>query len=179
MPNTFMDRRKIIAYSDAFVGRADKNGYDAIIDFLHDRGHAKRGIGHELGALSALAVEKFKARLPDARIQDGSRLVDWVRFVKSDLEIAATREAAFYRTIESLGVRKETRCGYPIGIDWVGPTASHQAGDTTELKPTMSFHLTLGNRVDEDFGDVLSETFRVTETDAEVLTKAPGKIVEL
>jgi Xaa-Pro aminopeptidase len=130
-----------------------------------------------------LAVETFKARPPDARIQDGSRLVDWVRFVTSDLEIAATREAVFHRTIESLGVGKETRCGYPIGIDWVGPTARLQAGDATELRPTMSFHLMLGlmlgNWVDEDFGDVLSETFRVTETGAEVPIKPPRKIFEL
>ncbi|MGE0095664.1 MAG: M24 family metallopeptidase [Alphaproteobacteria bacterium] len=308
--HTFMDRRNIVAYSDAFVGRADRNGYDAMIDFLLERGHGKGGIGLELGVLPALAVEKFKSRLPDARITDGSKLVDWIRLVKSDLEIVLMREAsaladaaimraaevirpgvleadaaaeivaaqvrgdgtgaratgvlplllcsaprtgvshilwsggafhdgqqinielsgnrhgytsaimrtfvigaapdrlrrlheaevagleaalevvrpgrtcsdvvtAFYRTIESMGFKKETRCGYPIGIDWVEPTASLQVGDMTELKPNMTFHLMLGNWVDEDFGYVLSETFRVTESGVEVLTKAPRKLFTL
>lgn len=49
----------------------------------------------------------------------------------------------------------------------------------TELKPNMTFHLILGNWIDEDFGYVLSETFRVTESNVEVLTSAPRKLFEL
>jgi hypothetical protein len=29
---------------------------------------------------------------------------------------------AFYRTIEKLGFKKESRCGYAVGIDWAEPT---------------------------------------------------------
>ncbi len=272
--HTFLARESIVAYSDDFVGRPDRNGYDAIADLLIGRGHGTRGVGIELGTLSALAAEKFKARLPQARLVDCSRAVDWVRLVKSDLEIAMMREAAalvdaailraaevirpgvreadaaaeivktqivgdgtgsaatgvlplllcasprtgvshilwsedkfrpgsqinielsgirhgyyaaimrtfvlgtapdrlrrlheaevagleaalatvkpgrtphdvvtaFYTTLEKQGFKKETRCGYPIGIDWVEPTASLQRGDTTELKPNMTFHLML------------------------------------
>lgn len=36
----------------------------------------------------------------------------------------------------------------------------------TELKPNMTFHLMLGNWIDEDFGYVISETFRVMESGA-------------
>ncbi|MCK1688315.1 Xaa-Pro peptidase family protein [Bradyrhizobium sp. 145] len=86
---------------------------------------------------------------------------------------------AFYRTIKKMGFEKETRCGYPIGINWTEPTASLQDGDMTELKPNMTFHLMLGNWIDEDFGYVISETFRVTESGAEVLTLAPRKLFEL
>lgn len=49
----------------------------------------------------------------------------------------------------------------------------------TELKPNMTLHLMLGNWVDEDFGYVISETFRVKESSAEVLTHAPRKLFEL
>jgi Xaa-Pro aminopeptidase len=49
----------------------------------------------------------------------------------------------------------------------------------TELKPNMTFHLMLGNWVDLDFGYVISETFRVTQTGVEVLTSAPRKLFEL
>jgi Xaa-Pro aminopeptidase len=314
---TFLDRSKIIGYSDDFVGKPDKNGFDAVIDFVVEAGLANRGVGIELqgggmsgGSLTAHATEKFRARLPNAKIVDCTRLVDWVRLVKSDLEIVMMREAAaiadaaimraaevirpgvheaeaaaeivaaqvrggpngkhatgvlpplicssprtgtchilwspdvfrdgsqvnvelsgnrhgyvaaimrtfsigspserlrrlheaevagleaaldvarpgrtcsdiattFYRTIEKMGSKKESRCGYAIGIDWVEPTASLQVSDMTELKPNMTFHLMLGNWIDEDFGYVISETFRVTESGADVLTRAPRKLFEL
>ncbi|ESY15429.1 hypothetical protein X750_28845 [Mesorhizobium sp. LNJC394B00] len=43
----------------------------------------------------------------------------------------------------------------------------------------MTFHLMLGNWPDEDFGYVISETVRVTETGVEVLTNSPRKIFEI
>ncbi|MGR9161668.1 M24 family metallopeptidase [Rhizobium leguminosarum] len=86
---------------------------------------------------------------------------------------------AFYATINRLGFEKETRCGYAIGIDWLEPTASLQLGDNTVLQPNMTFHLMLGNWVDEDFGYVISETFRVTESSVEVLTKTPRRLFQI
>ncbi|WP_439397436.1 hypothetical protein ACRQ5Q_09950 [Bradyrhizobium sp. PMVTL-01] len=41
----------------------------------------------------------------------------------------------------------------------------------TELKPNMTFHLMLGNWIEEDFGYVISQTLCVTETGAEALTR--------
>ncbi|MHC2303297.1 M24 family metallopeptidase [Rhizobium mongolense] len=86
---------------------------------------------------------------------------------------------AFYSTINKLGFEKESRCGYAIGIDWLEPTASLQLGDYTVLQPNMTFHLMLGNWVDEDFGYVISETFRVTESTAEVLTRTPRTLFQI
>ncbi|RZM91499.1 hydrolase, partial [Bradyrhizobium genosp. SA-3] len=85
----------------------------------------------------------------------------------------------FYRALEKHGCKKESRCGYAIGIDWSEPTASLRDGDTTVLKPNMTFHLMLGNWVDEEFGYVISETFRVTEFGGEALTSAPRKLFQL
>ena len=306
---TFMEHDKIIGYPEELVGNPDMDGYDTVIDFLHEIGVANRGVGIELGNLPAQSAEKFKTRLPEARIVDCTKAVTWVRLVKSDLEIAVMREAAaisdaaimraaevirpgvreadaiaeitgtlargangkpgtrfaaihlcssprtgtahiqwsedvfrdgsqinlelggvrhgycagimrtfsigkpsdrlrrlheaevagleaaldavrpgatcsdvanaFYHTIEKQGFKKESRCGYAHGIGWLEPTASLKVGDMTELKPNMAFHLMLGNWIDEDFGYVLSETFRVTESGAEVLTSAPRKLFEL
>ena len=78
-----------------------------------------------------------------------------------------------------MGFKKESRCGYAIGIDWLEPTASLKDGDMTELKPNMTFHLMLGNWIDEDFGYVISETIRVSDSGVEVLTSAPRKLFEL
>lgn len=310
---TFLDRSNVIGYSEDLVGHPDMDGYDRVIDFLHERGHANRGIGLEPGFLTLKQFEqgqvKFKEKLPNARIVDCSKVVDRIRMVKSDLEITVMREAAaiadaammraaevirpgvreadaaaeivatlirgangkpgtaissicfcaspytgtahvrwgedefrhgsqlnlefggvrygytaaimrtfiigapsdrlrriheaelagleaalnavrpgatcgdvasaFNRTMAKHGLKKESRCGYAIGIDWTEPTASLKEGDMTELKPNMTFHLMLGNWVDEDFGYVISETFRVTEAGVEVLTNTPRKLFEL
>jgi len=307
---TFMHRDKVISYSEGLVGKADKNGFDAVIDFLHEIGLAGGGLGLELGSLPAQNVERFRMRLPEARIVDCSKAVDWIRMVKSELEITVMREAAaiadaaimraaevirpgvreadaaaeivaaqvrgnpkgnpatgmlpllmcssprtgtphilwsedvfrdgsqvnielsgnrhgyvaaimrtfsigepsdrlrrlheaetagleaalntvrpgrtcsdvanaFYRTIERHGFKKDSRCGYAIGIDWMEPTASLADGDMAELTSNMTFHLMLGNWVEEEFGYVISETFCVTQSGVEVLTRAPRKIFEL
>ncbi|MER9664142.1 Xaa-Pro peptidase family protein [Mesorhizobium sp. M0159] len=306
---TFMDRGKIIGYSEALIGNPDKDGFDAVIDFVNEPGAANRGVGVQLGALSARSAEKFRSRLPKARIVDCTHSVAWIRMIKSDLEISTMREAAaiadagvlkacevirpgvreadvvaevaaqlargangkagtdfapmyfcssprtgtshiqwsedviregsqinleiagvrhgyvsaimrtfsvgrpsdrlrrlhdaevsgleaalgavrpgatcsdvanaFYRTLEKSGFQKDSRCGYAIGIDWSEPTASLKDGDITELRPNMTFHLMVGNWIEEDFGYVISETFRVTESGCEVLTKSPRKLFEL
>lgn len=306
---TFLRRDRIIGYSENFVGKVEKNGYDAVIDFLQEAGLTKCGLGLEQGTISGQAVVKFMTRLPDARIVDCSKLVDWIRIVKSDLEIAVMREAAaiadaavmraaevirpgvreadaaaeiiatqvrgvngnaatsvhplllassprtgtphimwsddvfrdgsqinievsgyrygyaapimrtysigapserlrriheaevagmeaamevarpgricsdvanaFYRVIEKHGFKKESRCGYSIGVEWLEPTASLADGDLTQLETNMTFHLMLGNWVDEDFGYVISESIRITEAGAEALTRAPRILFEL
>ncbi|SFQ24544.1 Xaa-Pro dipeptidase/ectoine hydrolase [Bradyrhizobium sp. Ghvi] len=309
---TFMGRDKVIGYPEALIGNPDKDGYDALIDFLLELGVAKRGVGLELDHLPARSAEKFKALLPQARIVDCAGAVTLIRMVKSDLEISLMKEAAaitdagiiraaevirpgvreadamaeivttllrgangkpgtwianpylcvspligtshipwtenvlrdgsqanveiagvrhgytapisrtfsigrpsdrlrrvheaevagleaglatvragrtcndvaqaVYRTIEKLGVKKESRCGYPVGIDWMERVASFKEGDMTVLKPNMTFHLHLGNWMidgDEDFGYVISETLRVTESGVEVLTSAPRKLFEI
>lgn len=305
----FLERGNVIGYPENLIGDPHMDGFDAVIEFLHELDLVNRGLGLELGYLSAQTAEKFKTRTLKARIVDCSEAVAWIRFVKSDLEISKMREAAaiadagimratevirsgvreadvmaeiaatlargandkpgtdfasmffcssprtgtchirwsediirdgsqinlelggvrhgyvaaimrtfsvgrasdrlrrlhdaelsglevalntvrpgatcsdvanaFYRTIENLGLKKDSRCGYPIGIDWTEPTASLKNGDMTELKPNMTFHLMLGNWIDEDFGYVISETLRVTESGAESLTSAPRKIFEL
>lgn len=306
---SYLERGNVIGYAENLVGNPNMDGFDAVIDFVHDLGLAKRALGLELGDLSAQTAQKFKSRMPNARIVDCTKAVAWIRTIKSDLEISVMRDAAaiadagimraaevihsgvreadamaeimaalargangkpgtdlanvffcssprtgtphirwsedviregsqvnlelggvrhgyvaaimrtfsvgaasdrlrrlheaevaglesalstvrpgatcsdvanaFHRTIEKHGFHKHSRCGYAIGIDWTEPTASLQDGDMTELKPNMTFHLMLGNWIDEDFGYALSETFRVTQSGVEALTRAPRKLFEL
>lgn len=305
----FLQHGNVIGYPEDLVAKPGADGYDAVIDFVNELGAANRGLGLEQNVLPTQTIEKFKARLPNAKVIDCSSLVAWVRIIKSELEISVMREAAaitdaaiaraaevirpgvreadaaaeiigtlirgvngkggsgiqnfflcasprastphfawtddvfgpgsqinlelggkrhgycaaimrtfsigkpsdrlrriheaevagleaalgkvrpgatcsdvanaFYRTIEKQGFSKESRCGYSLGINWVEQTASLRDGDTTELKPNMTFHLMLGNWVDEDFGYVLGESFRVTEGGFEVLTSTPRKLFEL
>lgn len=306
---TFLERNKIVGYPESLVGNPEKDGYDAIIDFLKEANLANRGVGLEMGQLPARAAETFKRRLPDARYVDCTHVVTWIRVIKSDLEIALMKEAAaiadagmmraadvirpgvheadavadilstlargangkrgtgianifmcssprtgtshiswsddifrqgsqinlelggvrhtytaavmrtfsigkpsdrlrrlheaevagleaaldkvrpgatcsdvaeaFNRTIGKSGFQKESRCGYGIGIDWNEAITSLKEGDMTVLKPNMTFHLMLGNWIDEDFGYVLSETFRVTDSGADVLTQVPRQLFEI
>lgn len=311
---SFMRRDKVVAYTDAMVGNNDRDGFDAIIEFLENLGVANKRVGLELNNLNLVAAEKFKARLSKSRIVDCTKLVDWVRTYKSNLEIAVMREAAaladaailraaevirpgvreadaaaqimvaqvsggkgpaatgcrpplisssprtgtphilwsddvfrqgahvnmevsgnrhgymaalmrsfslgkpsdrlqrlheaelaglevglrairpgrtcgdvsdeISREIVKHGFPKASRNGYALGIEglttaWVENTASMGHGDPTELKPNMTFHLMLGNWLDDEFGYEISETVRVTDSGVECLTNVPRKLFEL
>lgn len=305
----FMDSSRIIGYPEDLIGNPDRDGYDAIIDFLHAKSLAKGRIGLETKVLPAQAADKFRSRIPGAKIVDFSNDVAWIRLIKSDLEIDVMKEAAaiadaaylrakevirpgvreadaaaeiiatlirgangksgtdlsgfylcasprsatchirwsedvfrdgsqvnlefggvrhgyvsalmrtfsigkpserllrlhegevagmeaalatvkpgvrcgdvaaaFNATLKKYGFEKETRCGYPIGIDWMEPTASLKEGDPTVIQPNMTFHLMLGNWFGEDFGYVISETFRVTQTGAETFSRLPRSIFQI
>ncbi|RMC62468.1 M24 family metallopeptidase [Sinorhizobium meliloti] len=114
-------------------------------------------------------------RVHDIQVAGLEAALDAVRPGRTCSDVAN----AFHRTIEKQGLRKESRCGYPIGIGWLEASASLRDGDMTELKPNMTFHLMLGNWIDEDFGYVISETIRVTESGVEVITNVPRKIFEI
>ncbi|MER8880903.1 Xaa-Pro peptidase family protein, partial [Mesorhizobium sp. M0684] len=302
----FIDRSRIFAYPEALLADPEKDGWDTVIDLLLDSGFGRKSIGIEARLFPAQTLEKFKARAPEAKIVDFCNSVDWIRGVKSDLEIACMREsvaitdagmlrakevirpgiteaeaaaeiistlirgtngkpgtdlthfflcatprtstchiqwaedvfrqgsqinltiggvrhgyvsplartfsigkpsdrlrrvhdahmagmdaalstirpgvtcsdvaAAFNTTLHKYGFEKESRCGYAVGIEWVEPTASLKEGDPTILQPNMTFDLMLGNWIDEDFGYVISETFRVTETGAETFSALPREI---
>lgn len=309
LQETFLDRDKVIGYSEELMGHPSKDGYDAVIDFLLEAGLASGGIGLEIGNFTVDSAEKFKARLPNVRIVDFSQVITSIRSIKSDLEVAVMREAAaiadagilraaevmtagmleadaiaeivgtlargsngktgtwiptpflcassrigtahvtwsddvlhqgsqinleiagvrhgytvpicrtysigkpsdrllriheaqlaglevalssiragavigdvahaIHRATERLGFKKRSRPGYGIGIDWMEHTLSFQVGSPIVLKPNMTFHMHLGSWVEEDFGYVISESIRVTESGVEVLTKAPRELFVL
>ncbi|MDA9513118.1 hydrolase [Bradyrhizobium sp. CCBAU 11430] len=309
MHQMFIDNNRVIGYPEDLIANPDRDGFDTIIDFMHDNGLAGGRVGIEIKSISAQTTEKFKVRMANAMIIDFVNGVHQIRGIKSDLEIALMREAAanadagmtrakevirpgvkeadaaaeiiaalirgvdekpstdvsgfflcasprsatahirwsedFFRqgsqinlefggvrhgyisalmrtfsigkpsdrlrrvhdaevagleaalnavkpgaicgdvaaafnaAMKKRGLEKESRCGYAIGIDWTEPTASLKEGDRTVLKPNMTFHLMLGNWIDEDFGYVISETFRVTEVGAETFSKLPRIIFEI
>lgn len=76
---------------------------------------------------------------------------------------------AFKRAFEPYGVRKESRSGYSIGIDWLDGGGSVQEDDHTVIQPNMTFHLLVGIW-EKDDGYILSETVRVTDKGAQSLS---------
>jgi ectoine hydrolase len=83
---------------------------------------------------------------------------------------------AFSKVVRQHGFEKRSRCGYPIGIHWLEPTASLRVGDRTALRPNMTFHLMLGMWVEPEFGLVYSETVRINETGFESLCNTPFRL---
>ncbi len=89
-------------------------------------------------------------------------------------------EAAWRSGIEKHGFKKESRCGYSIGLsyppDWGERTISLRPGDTTELAPDMAIHLMPGLWLD-DWGIEITESVRITETGVEILCSVPRKLL--
>lgn len=85
-------------------------------------------------------------------------------------------ERAFRRVFNPRGVRKESRIGYSIGIDWPDGGASLQDDDQTVIQPNMTFHIIIGIW-ERDEGYVFSETVRVTDKGAKSLSSMPRDIL--
>jgi Xaa-Pro dipeptidase len=79
-------------------------------------------------------------------------------------------DAAFRKAFNPYGVRKDSRIGYSVGIDWADGGASLQADDPTVIQPDMTFHLIVGIWEKED-GYVFSEAVRVTGQGAVSLSR--------
>ena len=87
---------------------------------------------------------------------------------------------AFYAVLEKRGIKREGRCGYPIGLsyppDWGERTFSIRTTDQTELKPNMTFHLMTALWMD-DWGLEITEPLRVrTDGPAECLANYPRQL---
>jgi len=89
-------------------------------------------------------------------------------------------EAVWRNVIEKNGIKKDSRIGYSMGLnyppDWGEHTASLRPGDKTVLEPNMTFHMIPGIWMD-DMGIEISESFRVTETGYEVLADFPRELL--
>ncbi|MFD2750476.1 M24 family metallopeptidase [Virgibacillus siamensis] len=88
-------------------------------------------------------------------------------------------EIIWRQVIERRGIKKESRMGYSMGLnyppDWGEHTASLRPGDRTILEPNMTFHLIPGIWMD-NMGVEISESFLVTETGCKVLADFPREL---
>jgi ectoine hydrolase len=88
---------------------------------------------------------------------------------------------AFIGVLESHGIRREGRCGYPIGLsyppDWGERTASIRPEDETVLQPGMTFHFMPALWM-ESWGLETTETILIKEDGpAEALCDVARKLV--
>lgn len=140
---------------------------------VHRRYHAPMARTAVLGRPSA-ALQ----RVAGATIDGIEAAFDLVRPGATPEEVTA----GFTRVIRSAGFEKESRLGYSIGIgyppDWGERTVSFRAGDHTELRENMTFHLIAGMWMD-GFGFEVSEPVRVTANGIEFLADLPRELTTI
>nr|WP_156816922.1 M24 family metallopeptidase [Salsuginibacillus kocurii] len=158
---TWLDDDHIIPYPDEFVQSSIRHPMDFVANILAELGQGERKIGLEMDAFyfTAMCYERMLQGLPNAEFKNSSTLVNWVRLIKSDLEIEYMRKAAVlvdkamkaaYDTV-GVGVR-ENEVAAAIYHAQIAGTADF-GGDYTSIVPmlptnenTASPHLTWTDR---------------------------------
>ena len=86
---TYLKDENIIVYDEKYIHVWPVHPYDRLIEIIKERKWDKLSIGVEMDShyYTAYSHEKLKQGLPDSKIKDCKRLVNWVRVVKSDDEI--------------------------------------------------------------------------------------------
>ena len=93
---TYLKKENIIVYDEKYIHTWPMHPYDSLIDLIKKNKWDKLNIGVEMDShyFTAYCYEKLKQGLPNAKIKDSERLVNWTRLVKSDAEINFMKGAA-------------------------------------------------------------------------------------
>ncbi|MDA0703271.1 MAG: Xaa-Pro peptidase family protein [Proteobacteria bacterium] len=91
----FMAEENIRGYEDDFVGAVTRHPMQFMAELLREKGWDKLSVGVEMDGyyFTARCWEVLQRELPDATFRDGDLLVNKIRLVKSDTELALMREA--------------------------------------------------------------------------------------
>ena len=102
---TYLKDENIIKYHEKYIHTWPLHPYDALVDLIKEKKWDKLSVGLEMDThyFTAYCYEKIKQGLPNAKVLDCERLVNWVRVVKSDAEIKFMKAAA---QITELGMKK-------------------------------------------------------------------------
>lgn len=93
---TWLTSDHIIPYQDDYVQSDIKHPMDFVADVLKEKGQGNRSIGVEMENyyFTAKCYEQLKTGLPNSSFTDATLLVNWVRLIKSDVEIGYIKRAA-------------------------------------------------------------------------------------
>ena len=86
---TYLKKENIIIYDEKYIHVGPTHPYDRLVDLIKERKWDNLSIGVEMDShyYTAYCHQKLLNGLPNAKIKDSERLVNWVRLVKSDAEI--------------------------------------------------------------------------------------------
>ncbi len=93
---TYLQDKNIIKYDEKCIHTWPSHPYDYLVEEIKRRKWDNQCIGLEMDShyFTAYCYEKIKQGLPNAKIKDSERLVNWVRLVKSNAEIDLMRTAS-------------------------------------------------------------------------------------
>ena len=93
---TYLKKENIVIYDEKYIHTWPSHPYDALVNLLKKNKWDKLKIGVEMDAhyFTAYCYEKLKQGLPNAKIKDSERLINWVRVIKSNAEIDFMKKAA-------------------------------------------------------------------------------------
>ncbi len=93
---TYLQDKNIIKYDEKCIHTWPSHPYDYLVEEIKRRKWENQCIGLEMDShyFTAYCYEKIKQGLPNAKIKDSERLVNWVRLVKSNAEIDLMRTAS-------------------------------------------------------------------------------------
>ncbi|MDX1529561.1 MAG: M24 family metallopeptidase, partial [Gammaproteobacteria bacterium] len=99
---TFLTDDHIHPYPDDYVQSTVKHPMDFVSDLIKEKGWDRRPIGVEMDTFyfTAACFASLQRNLPDARFEDTTTLVNWVRNIKTEREIVLMSQAA--RIVESM-----------------------------------------------------------------------------
>lgn len=78
---------------DATKAQAEQTPCDSLVIAVTSRGYAKKTIAVDTTGVNIIRYENIKRNLPDAKIIDGSKLLDEIRAVKSPEEVEMIKKA--------------------------------------------------------------------------------------
>jgi len=98
---TYLQDKNIIEYDEKYIHTWPLHPYQYLVEIIKKRKWDNLNIGLEMDShyFTAFCYETIQKGLPDAKLKDAERLVNWVRVVKSNAEIKLMQSAA--RIVES------------------------------------------------------------------------------
>ena len=98
---TYLKDENIIEYDEKYIHTWPLHPYQYLTEIIKKRKWDNLNIGLEMDShyFTAFCYETIKKGLPNAKLKDAERLVNWVRVVKSNAEIKLIQSAA--RIVES------------------------------------------------------------------------------
>ena len=93
---TYLQDENIIKYDEKYIHTWPSHPYDYLVEIIKQKKWDKLKIGLEMDShyFTAYCYEKIKSGLPNAKLKDSERLINWVRLIKSNAEIKLMKSAA-------------------------------------------------------------------------------------
>ncbi len=92
---TFLSEDHIVGYPDHYVQTTARHPLNFVGDLIVEKGWGGKTVGVEMDAyyFTARAYAELQKSLPDARFANADLLVNWIRLIKSEAELALMRDA--------------------------------------------------------------------------------------